>query len=78
MCLCSYKNIIGKPREGIHSYRFMDFAIIDIIVTIIGTYIIAKYTNTNFYKVSLIVFILMIISHKVFCVDTKLNSIIFN
>ena len=78
MCLCKYKDIIGKPREGIHSYRFMDFAIIDVIVTIIGVYYLSQYTKYNFYKVLLFVFILMIIIHKLFCVNTKLNSLIFN
>jgi hypothetical protein len=78
MCLCSYKNIFGKPREGIHSYRFMDFAIVDIVGTIIGAYIIAKYTDNDFYKILFVLFILGIILHKLFCVDTKLNLIIFN
>jgi hypothetical protein len=78
MCLCKYKDIFGKPREGIHSYRFMDFAIIDIIVTIIGVYYLSQYTKYNFYKVLLFVFILGIIIHKLFCVNTKLNSLIFN
>ena len=77
MCLCKYKDIFGKPREGVHSYRFLDFAIIDIIFTIIGAYIISKYSNYNFYKILLFLFILGIILHKLFCVNTKLNSIIF-
>jgi hypothetical protein len=78
MCLCKYKDIFGKPKEGIHNYRFMDFAIVDIIFTILGAYIIYKYTQYDFYKVLISLFILGIILHKLFCVDTKLNSIIFN
>jgi len=77
MCLCKYKDIFGQPRKGVHSYRFLDFAIIDIIFTIIGAYIISKYSNYDFYKILLFLFILGIILHKLFCVDTKLNSIIF-
>ena len=77
MYICKYKDIFGKPRKGVHSYRFLDFAIIDIIFTIIGAYLISKYSNYNFYKILLFLFILGIILHKLFCVDTKLNSIIF-
>ena len=78
MNFCKYKDIIGKPRKGVHSIRLFDFAIIDIIVTIIGGYVISKYTQYEFYKVLLVLFVLTIISHKLFCVDSKLNSIIFN
>ena len=77
MCLCKYKNIFGEPKKGVHSYRLLDFAIMDIIFTIIGAYIISKYSNYNFYKILLFLFILGIILHKLFCVNTTLNSIIF-
>ncbi len=78
MNFCKYKNIFGIPKEGVHSIRLFDFAIVDIIATIIGAYVISKYTQYEFYKVLLVLFILGIILHKLFCVDTKLNSIIFN
>ena len=29
MELCKYKNIFGLPNEGIHSYRFLNLAIIN-------------------------------------------------
>ena len=77
MCLCKYKDIFVEPKKGVHSYRFLDFAIMDIIFTIIGAYIISKYSNYNFYKILLFLFILGIILHKLFCVNTTLNSIIF-
>jgi hypothetical protein len=30
MDICSYKNIFGRPREGVHSIRFMDVAVVDV------------------------------------------------
>ena len=39
---CQYKNALGIPRQGIHSYRLFDFALADIIMTIVGAYIISK------------------------------------
>ena len=45
ICIFSkYKNIFGKERSGIHSYRFMDTAIIDYISTIILAFIITYLT----------------------------------
>lgn len=77
MNLCKYKNIFGSPNEGVHSYRIFDLAIVDIVGTIIGAYIIYKLTGYNFNKILISLFILGIILHKIFCVNTKLNSLIF-
>jgi len=37
--LCKYKDILGKPGEGIHSIRLFNVAIMDVLFTIIGAYI---------------------------------------
>ena len=39
MSLCKYKDALGEPGKGIHSYRFMGVAIADVIMTIIGALI---------------------------------------
>lgn len=72
-----YSDIFGKPNEGAHSYRFLNLAIIDVILTIIGSFIIAKLFNLNFLLVLLIIFILGIILHRLFCVNTTINKLIF-
>jgi len=41
MDLCKYKNALGIPKKGIHSYRFMGVAIADVIMTILGAYLIS-------------------------------------
>ena len=46
----NYSDIFGKPNEGAHSYRFLNLAIVDVILTIIGSFIIAKLFNLNFPK----------------------------
>jgi len=70
-CLCKYKDIFGKPNEGIHSYRLLDLAIMDIIFTIIAAYLISIVYG-NFKCNLIILFILSIILHKIFCVDTTI------
>jgi hypothetical protein len=77
---CPFKNyseIFGKPNEGAHSYRFFNLAIVDVILTIIGSFIIAKLFNLNFLLVLLFIFILGIILHRLFCVNTTINKLIF-
>ena len=46
--LCQYKDIFGKVGEGVHSYRVLDFAIVDVIATVIGAYLISRATKQNF------------------------------
>ena len=74
---CPFRDILGRPNEGIHSYRLFNLAIVDIILTIIGSIIISKVFNYNFLMVLLILFVLGIILHRIFCVNTTINKFIF-
>jgi hypothetical protein len=79
MCIFSqYKDILGVSREGIHSIRVFDFAIIDFIMTFIGACIIAYFFKINVFITFLYLFILGEYLHILFCVDTKFLSIFFN
>lgn len=76
--LCPYKySIFGKPNEGIHKYRIFDLGIVDVIVPIIVSYFIAKYFNYDFKQVTIAMFLLGIIIHRLFCVDTKIDKLLF-
>jgi len=74
---CPFRDILGRPNEGIHSYRLFNLAIVDVILTVIGAIIISKVFNYNFLMVLLIIFVLGIILHRIFCVNTTINKIIF-
>ena len=79
MNLCKYKNILGIPNEGIHSYRIGNIAIMDVIFTIILA-IIIYYMNDfkfRFEYILAFLFILGIILHRIFCVRTTVDKILF-
>ena len=69
--LAQYKDIFGKPREGAHSYRFLDFAIIDTLLTIVLAYIISIIFNIDLLTCIIYTFIIGEISHYLFCIDTQ-------
>ena len=75
--LCKYKNIFGEPKHGIHSYRIFNIAIIDIGLTTYVSYLIAKHYSINVIYVFLIVMLISLIMHKLFCVDTTLTKFVF-
>ena len=77
MNLCAYKNILGIPNKGIHSYRLFNVAIADVIMTIVGAYIISFIFKWNFIYTLIFLFTLGIILHRVFCVRTTIDKLIF-
>lgn len=75
--LCPYKYIFGKPSEGFHSYRIFDISILDVIVVCIGAYFISYYYQLD-YKITLFIsFLIGIIAHRLFCVETKVDRLLF-
>ena len=78
MSFCYYKNIFGKPNEGVHKYRLFNIAIIDVLFTILLSLIIKYFTNIKFIYIIIILFIIGIIFHKLFCVNTTINKLLFN
>lgn len=81
--LCSYKDIFGKPGQGIHQYRLFNIAIFDFVGTIllaIGLYyLLPKNLQTVYNLVGLIllVFLTGIVFHRLFCVRTTIDKLLF-
>jgi len=75
--LCEYKNALGIPGKGIHSYRIFGIAIADVVMTIIVAFIISWLTKWNFTYTLIILFLLGIILHRAFCVRTTLDKLLF-
>lgn len=75
--LCSYRHIFGEERKGFHSLRVFDIAIGDVILTLILSLFIAYVSKINYIIILVITFIIGIIIHRIFCVNTKINTIIF-
>ena len=85
MSLCQYRDIFGKPGLGAHSYRIFNIAIIDVIATIITAivihYIFLEYIldikSISIWWTIIILFILGIIAHRLFCVRTTIDKLLF-
>lgn len=75
--LCKYKNMFGEPNTGIHSHRLFGVAIADVIMTIIGAALFSYFTGYNLLYTLVILFILGIIAHRVFCVRTAVDKFLF-
>jgi len=75
--LCKYKNILGEVGKGIHSYRILDFAVMDILQTILLGVFLAWITKISVYYTIPGSFLLGIIAHRLFCVRTTIDKLLF-
>ena len=76
--LCKYKDIFGKVGEGTHSYRIFNIAIVDVIFTILGAFIIHLFIpKYSFLYILILLFITGIIMHRLFCVRTTIDKLLF-
>jgi hypothetical protein len=74
--LCQYANILGEPRKGVHEKRIpiIDIAYNDFVATAIAGIIFYLMFGSYWFFFP---FILGIILHRLFCVNTTLNKLIF-
>ena len=87
MTLCKYTNALAEANKGVHSIRIFNIAVVDVLLTIILALIFSmffKYViklEATFLKIFIInlvsLFILGIILHKIFCVRTTIDKLLF-
>ena len=75
--LCKYKNLFGEPNVGLRKYRVFDIAILDVAVTILIVWLISWNFKLPFLLTLVVVFILGIFVHRLFCVRTGLDKKLF-
>jgi len=77
--LCKYKDLLGKPKEGLHSIRIFNIAAVDVLLTLILAFIISRFIKitsvslTNFWICLLLLILLSIFLHTIFCVETTIT-----
>lgn len=74
---CEYKNIFGEPNKNLHSYRIFNLAIVDVGLTIIVAYILSSIFKLSFIYTLIIFFVSGIILHRLFCVRTTVDKLLF-
>ena len=75
--LCRYKDILGEPYKGVHSVRLFGVAVIDVILSVIMSYYLSEHFKYTFSTVFVLVILAGVILHKMFCVNTTVNKLLF-
>ena len=74
---CPYANLFGRPGEGAHAYRIANIAVVDTVLTIVVALLVARWAHWNPFLTLLGAFGLGIILHRVFCVRTTVDRLLF-
>lgn len=72
--LTKYRNIFGEPHKGVHSFRVFGLAAFDLGLTLVASWVIAKYWGYNFVWTFLGLLLVGIGIHGLFGVQTQLNG----
>ena len=77
---CKYKDALGEPKKGLHSYRVFDIAVVDVLFTFLLAKFIQYYLmeEWDFLLILVCCFALGIILHRVFCVKTTIDKLLFS
>jgi fatty-acid desaturase len=70
MSLCQYKDALGKPNEGFHKERLFGMARNDLLGTVAISILIGLLMDKNIFLVFIVIFLLGVLLHLLFCVDT--------
>jgi hypothetical protein len=75
--LCKYKNSLGVPGKGVHKH-ILGIAYVDVISTIVGGIILSFiFPKVSVWYIILFLFLLGIFLHRLFCVETTVDRLIF-
>lgn len=77
MTLCHLKHILGVEGKGIHSFRLFNIAIVDVMGTVVAGWLLARFLKWNAILTIMILFLMGILMHRWFCVNTTVNKKLF-
>ena len=73
---CPYREIFGRPGEGLHKYRIGGLAVVDLALTA-GLAIAVARTWLGALVVFCLLLVLATATHEYFCVNTRLTAAVF-
>jgi len=71
--------MFGEPNTGLRkTYRIFGISLIDAIPTVLAAWLISYYTNQSIWLTLLILFVVMLFMHRLFCVRTTTDKLFFS
>ena len=77
---CQYKNMFGTPglTTGLRAYRIYEIAVLDVSVTLVCAVLMAWFFRLPYLQTIIAIFIIGIFIHRLFCVRTSVDKMLFS
>ena len=78
MSLCKYSKALGEPGKGVH-FHVMGIAVVDVALTFVGALLIQRLLMPSYSYLHVLIgfFLLGIVLHRMFCVKTTIDKLLF-
>ena len=76
--VCPFRDVFGQAGKGVHSYRVLDVAIVDVVLTVIVGYLLAWGLGWNAVYTIAGLFLLGVFFHRLFYVRTTVDKLLFS
>ncbi len=73
----AYRHLFGVERQGVHSIRLFDIAVVDLALTIVGAWFLSRLFHIYFLWMFVVLMILGLLLHRLFCVQTTMTKWVF-
>jgi len=76
---CKYKDLFGEAgtTAGLRKYRVFGIALLDVSVTLACALLIAWFFRLPYIQTIVAIFVLGVFVHRVFCVRTAVDNMLF-
>lgn len=77
--LCRFQHSLGRPGEGVHALRLGPVALVDVLFTLLAAWLLHRWVwpRTAFWIVALLLWLLGVLAHRLFCVRTAVDRWLF-
>jgi hypothetical protein len=69
--LAKYRDVFGKPGEGVHKYRILGTPIVDVLASLLLAMFVTWLTKMPLELSIILVFVVGVIAHYIFGVQTN-------
>ena len=73
---CSYRDSLGRPGQGVH-FHVLGVAIIDVAATLTVAWLLSRGLRQPFWAWALGLAALGVAAHRLFCVHTTVDRLLF-